>query len=147
MHAGWNSPGGSSTTAGSSRWSPPRTGRATSRTACRCASRARSRAALLDAMRAQWRDMSGRKAYVTGGIGAHHTDEAFGDAYELPPDRCYGETCAAISSVMWNQRMLLATGEARYGDLMERTLYNAFIAGLALDGSGYSYVNPLHVRD
>jgi len=104
-------------------------------------------AALLDAMRKQWRDMSGRKAYLTGGIGAHHTDEAFGDAYELPPDRCYGETCAAISSVMWNHRMLLVTGEARYADLLERTLYNGVMAGLALDGSGFSYVNPLHVRD
>ncbi len=104
-------------------------------------------AALLDAMRAQWRDMSGRKAYVTGGIGAHHMDEAFGDAYELPPDRCYGETCAAISSVMWNHRMLLVTGEARYADLLERTLYNGVMSGLALDGSGFSYVNPLHVRD
>ena len=104
-------------------------------------------AALLDAMRAQWRDMAGRKAYVTGGLGAHHMDEAFGDAYELPPDRCYGETCAAIASVQWNWRMLLVTGEARYADLLERTLYNGVLAGLALDGGGYSYVNPLHVRD
>ena len=103
--------------------------------------------ALLDAMRAQWRDMAGRKTYVTGGLGAHHMDEAFGDAYELPPDRCYGETCAAIASVQWNQRMLLVTGEARYADLLERTLYNGVLAGLALDGGGYSYVNPLHVRD
>ena len=104
-------------------------------------------AALLDAMHAQWRDMAGRKAYVTGGVGAHHTDEAFGDAYELPPDRCYGETCAAIASVLWNWRMLLVTGEARFADLLERTLYNGVLAGLALDGGGYSYVNPLHVRE
>jgi DUF1680 family protein len=104
-------------------------------------------AALLAAMRAQWLDMAGRKTYVTGGLGAHHSDEAFGDAYELPPDRCYGETCAAIASVQWNQRMLLVTGEARYADLLERTLYNGVMAGLSLDGSGYSYVNPLHVRD
>ena len=90
--------------------------------------------------------MAGRKAYLTGAVGAHHADEAFGDAYELPPDRCYGETCAAIASVQWNWRMLLATGDARFADLLERTLYNAFLAGLALDGSGYSYVNPLHVR-
>jgi uncharacterized protein len=103
--------------------------------------------ALLEAMEAQWRDMAGRKAYLTGGIGAHHMDEAFGDAYELPPDRCYGETCAAIASVMWNQRMLLVTGDARYADLLERTLYNGVMAGLALDGGGFSYVNPLHVRD
>jgi DUF1680 family protein len=89
-------------------------------------------------MRARWRDMAGRKAYVTGGLGAHHMDEAFGDAYELPPDRGYGETCAAIASVMWNWRLLLVTGEARYADLLERTLYNRVMAGLALDGSGYS---------
>jgi uncharacterized protein len=104
-------------------------------------------AALMDVMREQWRDMSGRKSYVTGGVGAHHSDEAFGDPFELPPDRCYGETCAAIASVMWSWRMLLATGEARYADSMERTLYNGFLSGLALDGGGYSYVNPLHVRD
>ncbi len=103
--------------------------------------------ALLDAMHAQWRDMASRKAYVTGGVGAHHMDEAFGDAYELPPDRCYGETCAAIASVFWNWRMLLVTGEARFADLLERTLYNGVLAGLALDGGGYSYVNPLHVRE
>jgi uncharacterized protein len=103
--------------------------------------------ALLDVMEAQWEDMTARKAYLTGGVGAHHQDEAFGDPYELPPDRCYGETCAAIASVMWSWRMLLATGAARYADLMERTLYNGFLAGLALDGAGYSYVNPLQVRD
>ena len=91
--------------------------------------------------------MSGRKSYVTGGVGAHHSDEAFGDPYELPPDRCYGETCAAIASVQWSWRMLLATGEARYADPIERTLYNGFLSGLALDGGGYFYVNPLHVRD
>jgi DUF1680 family protein len=104
-------------------------------------------AALMDVMRAQWRDMSGRKSYITGGVGAHHSDEAFGDPFELPPGRCYGETCAAIASVMWSWRMLLATGDARYADSMERTLYNGFLSGLALDGGGYSYVNPLHVRD
>jgi uncharacterized protein len=103
--------------------------------------------ALLEAMERQWRDMASRKSYLTGGIGAHHMDEAFGDAYELPPDRCYGETCAAIASVQWNWRMLLVTGEPRYADLLERTLYNGVLAGLALDGGGYSYVNPLHVRD
>jgi DUF1680 family protein len=102
---------------------------------------------LLEMMERQWRDMASRKSYLTGGVGAHHMDEAFGDAYELPPDRCYGETCAAIASVQWNWRMLLVTGEPRYADLLERTLYNGVLAGLALDGGGYSYVNPLHVRD
>jgi uncharacterized protein len=103
--------------------------------------------ALLDALQAQWQDMVARKSYLTGGLGAHHTDEAFGDPYELPADRCYGETCAAIASLMWNWRMLLLTGEARFADVFERALYNGFIAGLALDGRSYSYVNPLHVRD
>jgi uncharacterized protein len=104
-------------------------------------------AALMDAMQAQWSDMVGGKTYLTGGLGAHHQDEAFGDRYELPPDRCYGETCAAIASIMWNWRMLLATGEGRFGDLIERTLYNAFLVGLSRDGERFSYVNPLQVRE
>ena len=103
-------------------------------------------AGLLAVMVAQWRDMTAGKTYITGGLGAHHQDEAFGDRFELPPDRCYGETCAAIASIMWNWRMLLATGDARHADLVERTLYNGFLAGLAVDGSGFSYVNPLQVR-
>ena len=106
----------------------------------------RGERALLATMERWWADMAGRKTYLTGGVGAHHTDEAFGDPYELPPDRCYGETCAAIASFQWTWRMLLATGDARHADLMERTLYNGFLAGLALDGSAYSYVNPLQVR-
>jgi DUF1680 family protein len=104
-------------------------------------------AALLDVMQAQWHDMVARKSYLTGALGARHSGEAFGDPYELPPDRCYGETCAAIASMMWSWRMLLVTGDARFADVFERTLYNGFIAGLALDGTGYAYVNPLHVRD
>jgi len=103
--------------------------------------------ALIDVMRAQWDDMSAGKAYLTGGLGAHHEDEAFGDRYELPPDRCYGETCAAIASIMWNWRMLLATGEGAFADLLERTLYNAFLVGLSCDGGGFAYVNPLQVRE
>lgn len=103
--------------------------------------------ALMAVMQAQWDDMVGGKTYLTGGLGAHHQDEAFGDRYELPPDRCYGETCAAIASIMWNWRMLLATGEGRFADLFERTLYNAFLVGLSRDGKGFAYVNPLQVRE
>ncbi len=103
--------------------------------------------ALMDVMQAQWDDMVAGKTYLTGGLGAHHQDEAFGDPYELPPDRCYGETCAAIASIMWNWRMLLATGEGRFADLLERTLYNAFLVGLSRDGEDFSYVNPLQVRE
>ncbi len=103
--------------------------------------------ALLEALERQWDDFTTGKAYLTGGAGAHHIDEAFGDPYELPPDRAYAETCAAIASILWSWRMLLATGEARYADLIERTLYNGFLVGLALDGGGYAYANPLQVRD
>ena len=87
------------------------------------------------------------QTYLTGGVGAHHTDEAYGDPYELPNERSYCETCAAIASIMFSQRMLLLTGEAKYADLLERTLYNGFLAGISLDGERYIYANPLQVRD
>jgi uncharacterized protein len=103
--------------------------------------------ALREAMLRQWADMVATKTYVTGGLGAHHTDEAFGDAYELPPERAYCETCAAIASIQWSWRMLLHTGDPRYADLMERTLYNGFGSGVSLDGREYFYANPLQVRD
>ena len=102
---------------------------------------------LLTPILAQWRDMVSTKTYLTGGVGSRHTGEAFGDAYELPPDRAYCETCAAIASIMWNWRLLLLTGEARYAELMERTLYNGFLAGLGLDGTSFFYVNPLQARE
>lgn len=99
-------------------------------------------ARLLEVMRAQWEDMARRKSYVTGGVGSRRHGEAFGDPYELPPDS-YAETCAAIASIQFSWRMLLATGQARYADLMERTLFNGFAAGVALDEAAYFYVNPL----
>jgi DUF1680 family protein len=102
--------------------------------------------ALLDASIAQWQDMVETRTYLTGGVGSRHRDESFGDPYELPPDRAYCETCAAIASVMWSWRLLLATGEARYADLIERTLYNGFLSGLSLDGLSFFYVNPLQLR-
>jgi uncharacterized protein len=102
--------------------------------------------ALLDATAAQWEDMVETRMHLTGGVGSHHRDESFGDPYELPPDRAYCETCAAIASVMWSWRLLLATGQARYADLVERTLYNGFLAGISLDGRRFFYVNPLQVR-
>ena len=101
---------------------------------------------LLAAMTRQWEDMVSRKTYLTGGVGSRHRDEAFGDPYELPPDRAYCETCAAISSIMWSWRLLLATGKSRYADLIERTLYNGFAASTSLDGRRFFYVNPLQVR-
>jgi len=94
-----------------------------------------------------WLEMVATKTYLTGGVGAHHSDEAFGDPYELPNERSYCETCAAIASVMFSWRMLLITGEAQYADLIERTLYNGFLGGLSLDGQTYIYANPLQVRE
>jgi hypothetical protein len=102
--------------------------------------------ALLDVSHRLWRDMTAHKMHLTGGFGARHRGESFGDAYELPSDRCYCETCAAIAAMMWNWRMLLITGEARYADLLERSLYNSFLSGISLDGQRYFYVNPLLSR-
>ena len=103
--------------------------------------------ALLDSMLRQWDDLTAAKAYLTGGIGSRHYGEAIGDPYELPPDRAYCETCASIASIMWNWRMLLVTGESRFADLLERTLYNGFLSGLSLDGESFFYSNPLQSRN
>ncbi|SOE07262.1 glycoside hydrolase family 127 protein [Streptomyces sp. Ag109_G2-15] len=94
-----------------------------------------------------WHAMTTTKTHLTGGLGAHHDQEDFGDPYELPNERAYCETCAAIASVQWSWRLALLTGEARYSDLIERTLYNGFLAGVSLDGERWLYVNPLQVRD
>jgi uncharacterized protein len=99
--------------------------------------------ALLATLTRQWQDMVDGKLYVTGGVGARHLAEAFGQPYELPSDLAYSETCGAIASVMWSWRMLLATGASAFADLVERTLYNAILAGVSLDGERYFYVNPL----
>ncbi|MFE2076147.1 glycoside hydrolase family 127 protein [Streptomyces misionensis] len=94
-----------------------------------------------------WSAMTATKTYVTGGLGAHHDEEDFGDPFELPNERAYCETCASVASVQWSWRMALLTGEARYSDLIERTLYNGFLTGVSLDGERWLYVNPLQVRD
>lgn len=94
----------------------------------------------------QWASVMSTKAYLTGGLGSRWAGEQIGDAYELPADLAYCETCAAIGSIQWAWRMLLATGEAVYADQMERTLFNGFLAGVSLDGQRFSYVNPLQVR-
>jgi len=99
--------------------------------------------ALLAALDRQWSDLVGHKLYVTGGVGSRHLGEAFGQRYELPNDLAYCETCAAIGSILWSWRMLLATGQSRFADLIDRTLHNAVLAGVSLDGERYFYVNPL----
>ncbi|MFD6443846.1 glycoside hydrolase family 127 protein [Promicromonospora sp. NPDC060204] len=103
-------------------------------------------AELLAALDTQYRAMERGKQYLTGGLGARWEGEAFGDPYELPTDRGYAETCAAIGGVQWAWRMLLATGEARYADQIERMLLNGFLAGVSLSGTEYFYVNPLQLR-
>jgi DUF1680 family protein len=86
------------------------------------------------------------RRYLTGSLGSRHRDEAFGDPYELPPDRAYAETCAAIASVMLAWRLLQATGEPGYADAIERTIYNGVLSGLSLTGTEFFYVNPLQRR-
>ena len=103
--------------------------------------------ALLASMLRQWDDLTATKTYLTGGIGSRHHGEAIGDPYELPPDRAYCETCAAIASIMWNWRMLLVTGESRFADLLERTLYNGFLSGLSLDGESFFYIESAAVAE
>jgi len=102
--------------------------------------------ALLEAIQRLWHDMTTTKMYITGGIGSRYDGEAFGEAYELPPDQCYCETCASIGSLMWNWRLLLLSGESCYADLIERTLYNGILSSPSLDGRHYFYVNPLMLR-
>lgn len=94
-------------------------------------------------LNALWQDLSQHQIYVTGGVGAREAGEAFGDAYELPNARAYGESCAAIGNMMWNWRMLAASGEARFADVIERALYNGINSGMSLDGKTYCYRNPL----
>jgi uncharacterized protein len=101
---------------------------------------------LLAAIERQWERTIERRTYLTGGMGSRHTDESFGEDYELPPDRAYSETCAGVASVQLAWRLLLATGDVRYADQIERTLYNVVATSPALDGSGFFYANPLHQR-
>lgn len=95
---------------------------------------------------AQVEDMVTRKMHVTAGIGSRHHGECFGDAWELPPDRAYAETCAAAGAAMLAWRLSLATGRPTYASLTERVLYNALLVGVSLDGKTFSYSNPLLVR-
>ena len=90
-----------------------------------------------------WTDVVSSKQYLTGGVGARHDEEAFGEDYELPNATAYNETCAAIANALWNYRMFLLHGESRYVDVLERILYNGFLSGIALSGDSFFYTNPL----
>ena len=89
-----------------------------------------------------WNNMSGKKMYVTGGIGATAAGEAFGNDYFLPNDG-YLETCGAVAAGFFARNLNLLTGDARYADVLERELYNGALAGVSLAGNSYTYVNPL----
>nr|WP_321411062.1 glycoside hydrolase family 127 protein [uncultured Allomuricauda sp.] len=99
--------------------------------------------AYLDAVNALWENMVNKKMYITGGIGAKHDGEAFGENYELPNLTAYNETCASIGDVYWNHRLHNLTGDVKYFDVIERTLYNGLISGLSLDGQQFFYPNAL----
>ncbi|MEU8053420.1 glycoside hydrolase family 127 protein [Micromonospora haikouensis] len=104
-------------------------------------------ASLLEAVCRQWETTVSRRTYVTGGQGSRHQDEAFGEDWALPPDRAYSETCAGIGSVMLAWRLLLAEGDPRYADLIERTLFNVVSTSPAADGRSFFYTNTLHRRE
>ena len=90
-----------------------------------------------------WDNVVSKKLYITGGIGASRRGEAFGRNYDLPNMIAYNETCAAIGNVYWNHRLFLLHGDAKYYDVLERTLYNGLISGISLDGGAFLYPNPL----
>ncbi len=99
--------------------------------------------ALLEALERLWENVTHRRMYLTGGIGPSNRNEGFTHDYDLPNDTAYAETCAAVGMIMWNHRLLQLKGEGRFADIMERVLYNGFLAGVSLDNRRFFYVNPL----
>lgn len=99
--------------------------------------------ALLELLQCKWESVTHRKLYLTGGVGHPQHHEGFAADYVLPNRQAYGETCASLANVLWNQQLFLALGDARYVDVLERALYNGFLAGVALSGDRFFYGNPL----
>ena len=95
------------------------------------------------AMHAVWEDVVYRNLYITGGIGSSGRNEGFSNDYDLPNLQAYCETCASVGMVFWNQRMNRLTGDAKFIDVLERSLYNGALAGLSLSGDRFFYGNPL----
>lgn len=100
----------------------------------------------MKAMKKVWEDVVFRNMYITGGIGSAGSNEGFSIDYDLPNERAYCETCASVGMVFWNQRMNLLTGESKYIDVLERSLYNGALDGLSLSGDRFFYGNPLASR-
>lgn len=101
---------------------------------------------LLQAVQAQFDNTWARRTYLTGGMGSRYMDESFADDFVLPADRAYSETCAGVAAVQLAWRLLLATGETRYADAIERLLFNVVATAIADDGRGFFYANTLHQR-
>ena len=99
--------------------------------------------AYIDAILKIWDNAAGKKTYITGGIGSAGGWEGFGPDYQLPNESAYCETCAGIGNVYWNHRMFMLTGQAKYMDMVERTLYNGILGGIGLDGKSFYYANPM----
>ena len=103
--------------------------------------------AFVNAIDKIWDNVAGKKLYVQGGIGAIGDGERFGANYELPNSTAYNETCAAIANVYWNQRMFQLHGDAKYVDVLERSLYNGLISGVGMDGKSFFYTNAMEIRN
>lgn len=93
-----------------------------------------------------WDDVVHRNMYITGGIGSSRDNEGFTEDYDLPNLDAYCETCASVGMVLWNQRMNQLTGDSKYIDILERSLYNGALAGISLGGDRFFYVNPLESK-
>jgi uncharacterized protein len=97
----------------------------------------------MNAMKHVWEDVVYRNMYITGGIGSSAENEGFSQGYDLPNEKAYTETCASVGMVFWNKRMNLLTGESKYADVLERSLYNGALDGVSLSGDKFAYCNPL----
>ena len=100
----------------------------------------------IHALNCLWDDIVLRNMYITGGIGSSRHNEGFTKDYDLPNLEAYCETCASIGMVLWNHRMNLITGDSKYVDVLERSLYNGVLAGISLTGDRFFYVNPLESK-
>ncbi len=100
----------------------------------------------MNAMKKVWEDVVYRNMYITGGIGSAGSNEGFSQDYDLPNEQAYCETCASVGMVFWNQRMNALTGESKYMDVLEKSLYNGALDGLSLSGDRFFYGNPLASR-
>lgn len=101
--------------------------------------------ALREAVDRLWENMTTKRMYITGGIGPEPDHEGFTEDYDLRNEAAYAETCAAVGSIFWNHRLFKLTGDSKYTDLIERVLYNGFLAGISLSGTEFFYANPLEI--